>query len=76
MWASKKPSAACPIPGCWEKTPGGKMCNACRSWWNRLLKYSPKKLEKYLDRLERFAGRQDWRKSRKQHLKLVQGGRR
>lgn len=53
----KKPLEKCPIAGCWEKTPGGRLCLACQSWWRRVQLYTPADLGGYLRRLDRFAGR-------------------
>lgn len=47
----------CPIEGCGLLTPGGGLCNACRSWDRRVQRMSRSHLVEYAHRLERFAGR-------------------
>lgn len=56
MQRSKKPRK-CPIEGCQEMTPGGRLCSACKSWWWRVQLKTSNQLADYLHRLDRYAGR-------------------
>jgi hypothetical protein len=47
----------CPVAGCWEQTPGGGLCNACRSWDRRVRLMNRAELVVYAQRLGRFEGR-------------------
>ena len=55
----------CPIPGCWEKIRATQaLCDACRSWWQRIRHMSPNELVEYIQKTGRWAGRHDYVKSK------------